>query len=124
MSVALNNAFLAYHTSREDVDGLKNKMGKFGDKWVGVRFEFLKATASSVVDTVYNVATAIFNTLWSLTAGLAFSNKELRDGCLSSWSSVVGNVGDVAKSIVGVVCPYLVDRFFHECPETAPASAV
>ena len=114
MTAALNTAYDAYHNAKNDVDGIKNNIENFGRKWVGVRLDFAKATASSTIDTVVSVASAIFKTLWSLTIGILGFNKTLRDDAISSWKEVVGNVGDVAKSIIGIVCPFVADRFFHE----------
>ena len=118
MTAALTDgAYKAYHAAKADVDGFKNKIENYGRKWVGVRLEFAKATVSITIDTVVSVASAVFKTLWSLTVGILFLDGPLRNDAFTSWKEVYGNVKDVAKSIVGIACPYLADKWFHDHPK-------
>ena len=89
--------------------GSLQKVHKFGHEWIEPRERFAVAGYQAQIGVIHSLASAIFHTLWSMTAGKAFTDKEARSFAVQSWKDVGANLVCALKAILGVISPTVAD---------------
>jgi hypothetical protein len=85
--------------------GALGKVHRFGHEWIETREQFVRSGSEGAIGLVHSVATTVFHTLWSLTAGKLFSAKEPRELAVQSWKNLGKNLIVIFKSVIGIVSP-------------------
>ena len=99
---------LNYHADCHLVGAL-GKVHRFGHEWIESREQFVRSGSEGVIGLVHSVATTVFHTLWSLTAGKFFSAKEPRELAVQSWKQLGHHLVVIFKSGIGIVSPTAAD---------------
>lgn len=101
---------LDYKSSYEcSAKGALGNVHKFGHKWIEPREQFAVAGYEAQIGIIHSLASAIFHSAWSLTAGKLFTDKEARSFAIQSWKDLGSNVVCALKAILGVICPSVAD---------------
>jgi len=109
-SVSLNGAeqklVYALNYSHEcSHKGALGKVHKFGHDWIVSRENYGSALLNGVTGLIHSLASSIFHTIWSLTAGKCFVDKEPRELAGRCWKQVGKNLLVIIKGIAGIAAP-------------------
>lgn len=85
------------------------KVHKFSGSWIEPRERFAVAAYEAQVAAIHSLASAIFHTLWSMTAGKLFTDKEARHFAVQSWKDFGDHLVSALKGFLGVISPTIAD---------------
>lgn len=106
--------------------GALQKAHQWGHKWLEARELFGEALYHGIVSTIHSLATALFHTIWAMTAGQFFTEKKPREIAGQCWVDAGKSLLITVKSASGVLCPtvarWLHENFFPAKPQTAASS--
>ncbi len=86
-------------------DGALGKVHYFGHEWVEKRERFVASGFDGVIGVVHGFTSALFHSMWALTAGKAFTNKECRTFAAQAWKDTGHDLVVIFKSLIGIVSP-------------------
>ncbi len=89
--------------------GALQKVHKFGHEWIEPREKFAIAGYEAQIGVIHAFASAIFHSMWSMTAGKFFTDKEARTFTVQSWKDLGNNLVCALKALIGVISPTAAD---------------
>jgi len=109
-SVSLNGAEqkLVYALNYSDEclhKGALGKVHKFGHDWIVSRENYGGALINGITGLIHSFASSIFHSIWSLTAGKCFVDKEPRELAGKCWKDVGKHLLVIIKGIAGIAEP-------------------
>ncbi|ADI39275.1 hypothetical protein [Waddlia chondrophila] len=104
LASALNYEYECHTKSR-----VLGKVHKFSGSWIEPRERFAVAAYEAQVAAIHSLASAIFHTLWSMTAGKLFTDKEARHFAVQSWKDFGDHLVSALKGFLGVISPTIAD---------------
>lgn len=89
--------------------GALGKVHAFGHKWIEPRERFAVSGYEAQIGVLHSFAMAVFHSVWSMTAGKFFVEKEPRALAIQSWNDLGNNLVSLFKSVLGVISPKTAD---------------
>ena len=104
--------------------GALQKVHKFGHEWIEPREKFAIAGYEAQIGIIHAFASAIFHSMWSMTAGKFFTDKEARTFTVQSWKDLGNNLVCALKALLGVISPTAADWVDKKMMTVRPKSEV
>lgn len=100
---------LDYQPHECTVKGNLGKVHKFGHEWIEPRERFAVSSREAQIGVIHSFAMAVFHSIWSMTAGKFFVEKEPRQLAIQNWKDLGNNLVTLFKCILGVISPTAAD---------------
>lgn len=104
LASALNYKYECHTKSR-----VLGKVQEFFGSRIEPREKFAVAAFEELVAAIHSLASAIFHTLWSMTAGKLFTDEEARQFAVKSWKDFGDHLVSALKGFLGVISPTIAD---------------